>query len=456
MIAPGVVVGRGAAFLISIPSAQAELGVLRAFLDEPEARGTGDLRAKAERLAVRLASPVRVAIFGLPGSGKTSLAAFMAGEAGIIEAMHGSGTVPLALAYAADVATVAGWWDGASKEFSGFNIAGALGEHPEYVELRLPNPILRHINFLDLPGIDDPEPQTEQLLWAKSRADLFIWCTNAHDAWNEVEGQLWSLIPSRLKRTSLLVVTHAGDDSATITLEDVLQRLRSSVLPHFRDLVMISTPDAIASAPAGKIRNAKAWASSGGSGLVGALLASAAQVRQADLDASRELLPAEERKRLAGTARQKAEKARAGPVASTSLSPFSTPSSPEMLTHRETAGPDASPPVPRPDDPVAYLAARLDQLLTLANKPFAFDPGQIVVAAKQITVDIDNSLAANDLLRGDASWVESEVTAACGLLDEIAAGDPDAAALDAATLLLQLSRDLAWAKKDNEATGNVA
>lgn len=412
--------------MIQFPSAEAELAGLAGVLADPA--GAAEIRARAERLALKLSNPVRVAILGLPGAGKTELAGFLVGERLTVPGNADGIRPPLIFSHSETAAARAGWWNGKEVAVDPEDLDAAFRESPDFVELKLPNPILKLINFIDMPGVAGGERLAEQVRWTAARAEILIWCTHAAWAWSTEEVHLWSLVPQRVQRSSLLAVTHTDEPLAVIAIGETLARLRTAALPRFRDLVTIATTSAVAAAPSGNVQDIRAWEASGGRALVGRLLAAARAVREADIEAARALLA-----EVAPPLVDEPEAAAPEPA------PVSRTEAPEARAPE--AGRPASP-EPAPSDD---LARRLDGLIALASEDGGLRSGVFLTSAAQLAETLSASLSAPGALAEEGRWIVWEVEKASAELGRLEDEGGDAACREAAGILLQLSRDMGWA-----------
>jgi hypothetical protein len=67
--------------------------------------------------------------------------------------------------------------------------------------------VLEHCDIIDMPGISDPNMDSE--VWERviDRADGVIWCTHATQAWRQSEASVWESLSPKLFETSILLVT---------------------------------------------------------------------------------------------------------------------------------------------------------------------------------------------------------------------------------------------------------
>lgn len=278
------------------PSAEKELAELERFLASAgsDTRAADpafeDLRKRAERAALRLANPIRVAIVGLPGAGKSLLASFLVGERVTRPRRRTGEGLPVILRHGERREAYVSWWSGIDIPLPGNDLSAAGQHNPDYVEIRLPNPVLRFLSFMNLPGPADWSAQKELVRWVAGRADVLIWCASADAGWTDDERQLWALVPRRLQSQSLLVVSHPQDTPAGTPLGPLPDNAITGARMQFHDVIAIATETALAAAPRGQVVDPATWERAGGKALVGALISAARVARRNDIALAREIL----------------------------------------------------------------------------------------------------------------------------------------------------------------------
>lgn len=479
------------------PSVAQDLAELERFIAaELPARLAADptvieLRQNAERLALRLSNPVRVAIAGLPGAGKTSLASFLAGQ--IYDAPHtGRGkALPVILRYCEKPETIAGWWSGIEIPYRGIEPQSAAEHGPDYIELRLPNPVLEFISFLDMPGVEDWPGQKEQMRWIGGRADVVLWCTRAADPWVDEEWQLWSLVPRRVHARSLLVATQTDLVTSPEALAEAMERLRNVTKGQFAELVTIGTRAALEAAPAGRVLDAAAWEASGGRAMVGTLLSAARGVRRDDIAACRDLLadaaealglaPARSDKAKPADAAKSAAEAKPDDAAqeethavrpgrpTSRIGKFKeaaereeeetklpaedeAPAAASADAPSAPAGEEAPPAAPAAPSPMlALLAERADKLIAYAEAGDGFKDWEFMAQITELGDELSAMTVSSRALKPDAGWIKPQVEDALVALSLLQMEQGERPCEDAAMVVLQLARDLAWAAAGAEA-----
>jgi hypothetical protein len=480
------------------PSIDQDLAELERFLaaDLPAAQARDpvilELRQRAERLALRLGNPVRVAIAGLPAAGKSTLAAFLAGQSYPPPRTRDGRALPVILRYGQRPESIAGWWSGIEIPERGIDIEAAAVHRSDYIELRLPNPVLQFISFLDVPGLGDWAAQKEQMRWIGNRADVVLWCTRAAEPWIDDEWQLWALVPRRVQALSLLVVTQTdlAPDRAGLGAE--MARLANVTHGQFANTVSIATRAALAAAPSGRVVDTASWEASGGRAMVGAVITAARAVRMADIAAARELLaaaaealglvpkrpaptavptpeedagkektPAESRRHavLPGRPVSRVAKLReveAQVLAETNGQPDSDGTAPQA--EATGAPPPAAAPVAARPAPGAVagaaaeapallrlVAGRAEDLIGYASAPAAFKDWEFMSRITELGDELSAMTISSRALRPEAAWIKGQVEDALVALSLLQMEQGERPCEDAAVVVLQLARDLAWA-----------
>lgn len=447
----------------------------------PDAERERVLRV-AERLALRLGNPVRVAIIGLPGSGKATLAGFLVGH-DIEPPRTASGiTLPVILRHGDRPVGIAGWWSGIEIPLHGSDLSAATEYGPDYVELRLPNPVLHHIGFLLMPGAPGWEQQKNQVSWIAARSDVLIWCSAADKPWIDDERQLWSLVPRKLQARSLLVFTRR--DLAP-TGEPVVEA--NAARSHFHQVLSIATKTAIAAAPGGQVTNPSAWNAAGGKGMVAALISAAREVRKADIASAHAAIEALRQSPAPKEAPFAPDLPRHAPTQPTPVV-SGPPAGPvqegttEELDTPDTVSPAAEDEAPVLPDPVAEaVVAEADPIVPDTGAPAASDAPaplpallatlsegaaglsayveeaggfrdwEFMTRATELAEQISGQAVDRAVLRPEAVETRGlleDAVVALSLLQLESGADP---CRDAATALLQISRELAWAAAPKEA-----
>jgi len=222
------------------------LGQLKRARHELEAAGGTTLASTVralERVELRLARPLRVAIIGEFNAGKSSLANLLVGFESLPTAVVSNTRIPTLIYHAPEPVIWAIDGDGRRERLRADSVAP--GQSILRLEVGLPSPRLREVEILDLPGLAEPRLERSPGDLALPRVDALLWCTVSTQAWKESERAVWDRLPARLRGRGLLVATHCDLLHDARDREKLSRRLRTEA-GSFRDIVFVSTNDALA------------------------------------------------------------------------------------------------------------------------------------------------------------------------------------------------------------------
>lgn len=227
------------------------------------------------RVGNRLARPPRVVLLGEFNSGKSTLANVLLGDGVLPTSIHANTRVPIRLHWAEELRLDVECSDHVRRPISVEAVADVTKGHARLLHLGLPLQQLKAFEIIDTPGFADGLSQVHDLcLQACRRAHIAVWCTSATQAWKASEAAIWASIPARLRRSSLLVVSHKDVLNNGRDEERLKGRLEREVEPHFYRAVLLSSLEAEQANPANGGPTATAsdtWRRSGGAALAQAL-----------------------------------------------------------------------------------------------------------------------------------------------------------------------------------------
>jgi hypothetical protein len=226
---------------------------------------------RMDRVLAALSRPLRLAVLGEPGSGKTSVINHLLDAEALPLRHPGAGQLPVLVRFAAQFSafTVSGrggrgrlttkairsaepepeeesppgpkiiyqqrrseFRDQAASTSAGTpNLRGEPGGN--YVEIALPNPALRDVEFVEIPSLLNGWGQTASMASLMRSADAAIWCTVAHQAWKESERRNWLRCRGRFGDRTLLAVTFADALTAKGQQDMLAQRLNKEAGEFF-------------------------------------------------------------------------------------------------------------------------------------------------------------------------------------------------------------------------------
>lgn len=131
-------------------------------------------------------------------------------------------------------------------------------EGTRYIRLYLEAEILDHCDFIDFPGISDPNMDAEAWESVLTEADAVLWLTHATQAWRQSEAAVWDTVPEDVRQLSLLLVTRFDKLTTESDQSRVLMRLERETQGLFHSVLPVSLTDALAAGD-----DYEAWSASG-------------------------------------------------------------------------------------------------------------------------------------------------------------------------------------------------
>ncbi len=396
-----------------------------------QAVASGDMppaaNSLAERISTRLKSPVRLAIMGLQGSGKSQVLNFLTGA----EVIPKDVKLPSVLVAWGPVkkidCTLA---DGKTKSLDSFDIEAINQLKPVFVRMKLPLPALKRISILEVNIGTNEAGQKRALAWAARSTDLALWCTQD---FTKVESDLWNTLPSALHDHSLLVMTKADKHPDKDAREKKLDALRSAAAKLFNNVHPIDTLQALAArGKDGEISETR-LAKSGGQDLLRAVLQAVDQGIQASLDGAVILFTSYQISDLA-MASQKS------PTPEESK-PEPPPDKPiELLVPKEAP----APPPDRDDfnsEIVSYLTSRVKELQTQLKKSDDLDSETVMAQCYEYVEGLVEQLTTRAENDPDILHTLDACQDAADMMLLLQLENQDSAVEDVVVLLLQIKRD---------------
>ncbi|MDX8346535.1 hypothetical protein SLH49_00940 [Cognatiyoonia sp. IB215446] len=243
-----------------------------------------EVSERAGQILNRLQQPVRLAVLGRPGAGKSALVNLLIGRE-VLPDDFGMPTTQIV--HGEKAGAICTLSDGSKQELDTANAYDISELKPVFVELRLPLAALKKISVLEVVTPDDPNAIHKASQWASKRCELAIWCTETFDT---NEQAIWAQMPDVLKDHAFLMLTKSDVLSSQGTLEQILDATKALVGHEFNDILPISTLDAISARRLDGTVDKELMRRSGGSALISAVLKQVEMGRQSDVDMADVLL----------------------------------------------------------------------------------------------------------------------------------------------------------------------
>lgn len=233
------------------------------------------LKARAQSLLDQIERPVRLAIFGLPGSGKSQIMNFLAGT----DVLPKGARLPtLQLSYGAEAVAQCTLPDGTKRTLPMANMDAITTLSPVFIDATMPLPALKKISILEVNAGADMQGQRRAMAWAAKRSDMALWCTKA--AFGQDEQAIWAQIPDSLQDHAFLLMTHADSEVIEEAHPGRLDHVRSLAQDHFQKVLPIGTQTAISARnPDGSV-DKEMLRSSGGMAVISGILRAVESGRQ--------------------------------------------------------------------------------------------------------------------------------------------------------------------------------
>lgn len=384
--------------------------------------------AQGRRLLERLKSPVRVVLLGLPGSGKSQILNFIAGQ----EIIPPEADLPsLELIYGAKPHTTMMLEDESIRTFEHLDVAQGSDPATSFVRVELPLSILQKIALLEVVADDSLENQSDAISWALDRADIVLWCSSEFSSQERI---LWGKTPDQLKDHSFLVMTKADVAASQGILAKRIKGLQEIVADEFHSLIPVATHQAIAATMASDEGNKAALAASGGQALIDTVLRQAELGRLADIDSVLILLS---RQGVRVEIVEQSDRDNLDSISDSDAhdSPKDQPLKDKTEDHQETI-------VDFCTKAIGYIEEHSADLMRVAAEEDIEESGDILEQCGDIANSIAEILTPDFQANSVVSQLQDDFLSAADTMLLMQMEEGVGAAADAVSLLLQMRRDL--------------
>ena len=234
--------------------------IAQAGLSEP-------LKARAQAILDQIERPVRLAMFGLPGSGKSQILNFLAGA----DVLPGKTKLPtLQLSYGDAAVANCTLPDGTVEALPMEDMQAITALKPVFVDAEMPLPALKKISILEVSAGASLREQQRAMSWASKRSDVALWCSKG--AFGRDEQALWAQMPAALQDHAFLLMTHDDNPAVEEAYPGRVDRAVYAMQDQFRQVLPIGTKTAIAARNSDGTVNKDMLRSSGGMAVISAIL----------------------------------------------------------------------------------------------------------------------------------------------------------------------------------------
>lgn len=392
-------------------------------------------RDHATHLIRRLSSPVRIACLGRGQSGKSELINMFVGRR-VIPTDRKLPTLEVVWGAAERLSITAA--NGAVSDVGLDRLNDAGLSSAAFLRIELPVEILKRISFLEVTPDGAPAEQRAAIDWAIRRTDIALWCTQS---FTNDERELWSRVPDSLKDHAFLVLSKADKLGAEGTLSDRIAALEEIVSEEFHSLFPVATLHALAACRDDGSTDTNMRQASGGGALTDEVLRHADRGRRADMDSAYLFLS---RYQVRSDPRAMASEARvpSRPSPQAESAPAPKPEAAQSM-ERTVAQSSLSPEAERVfADGVRFLRRRGDGILATAAENGAGTPRPVIDQCVDTVEHLVDLFSQGENDDADTDDFIDELSEAAEMMVLMQLEDGDAPAADAATLLLQLRRDM--------------
>jgi hypothetical protein len=238
----------------------------------------------AERLIERLERPARIALLGLPGSGKSAILNLLTGAVVVPETLR---LPTIIVQHGIEPRMLCTLTDGRTETVPGVDLNDVLALNPALVTLEMDLPALKVISILEVSAGPMEAEQRRAAIWASKRADILIWCTTSY---LPKEQQVWEGMPDVVKDNGFLFLTKIDLLGSAEAAAGMLERVEMRAGEEFRQVLSISAKQARAAMPPGEPVDRELFRESGAGAVITTIKSRVQAARRADTDMAELLL----------------------------------------------------------------------------------------------------------------------------------------------------------------------
>jgi hypothetical protein len=241
-------------------------------------------QVQAEKIMTRMHQPVRLALLGMPGSGKSSMLNLLVAD----EVLPAGIRLPtMQLTYGDQEQAICTLSDGSKKTLVSAHASEIAALSPVFVEMQMPLAALKKITVLETVAPADPNALHRASQWAAKRADVVLWCTKEY---SDDERRIWTQMPDTIKDHGLLMITHMDQLQANNTFDGVVGSARTATMGEFDKVLPIDLRSALSARQDDGNVDKGTMRTSGGLALIKAVLKQVDQGKRFAVDMAEVLL----------------------------------------------------------------------------------------------------------------------------------------------------------------------
>jgi hypothetical protein len=186
----------------------------------------------------------RIALMGEFSAGKSTLSNLLIGSAPLPMKVTATQLPPVWISWG-DGPPYREDLDGATHPIDIARLAEIDPAETRMIRIFARSDVLEMCDIIDMPGISDPNMDSE--VWERviGKADAVIWCTHATQAWRQSEASVWESLDPALHAKSLLLVTRFDKLIGETDRSRVMRRVERETDGLFRARLPISLTEAL-------------------------------------------------------------------------------------------------------------------------------------------------------------------------------------------------------------------
>ncbi|AZV77279.1 hypothetical protein EBB79_04815 [Parasedimentitalea marina] len=195
----------------------------------------------------QLATPSRkprLALMGEFSAGKSTLTNLLVSRQVLPTRVTATRLPPVWISYGDDAAYVVST-DGTQTPVALEDLGDVQMETTAMIRLFFPSDALTLCDLIDMPGISDPNMDSEVWQSLLPEVDGVIWCTHATQAWRQSEAAVWDHITATVTGPNILLITHFDKLRTDRDRDRVVARVSKETDASFDTIFPISLSEAI-------------------------------------------------------------------------------------------------------------------------------------------------------------------------------------------------------------------